>query len=120
MYGRGQLVLAAPSLFINQNHSIMYYQIHIEKKGDDGIFRHIPLYFLTTTDFNTAKENFQKVVDNFFHFEEKPKVEEFKDANIFCERMRATGEITAHYNVCGTYCIALCETFRDVALQPIV
>lgn len=98
----------------------MLYQIHITKKEEDGIWRHIPLYFLTTADFNVAKQNFENVVKNFFKFENEPEIKYFTNATLFGERATATGEITAGYNVCGTYCIAIHETFNDVPMRPLI
>ena len=97
----------------------MVYQIHIMKKGDDGIFCHIPLYFLTTKDYKVAKENFKKVVDNFFWGEKYPEIKEYSNSSTG-QRMTATGENTARYNLCGTYIIEIFETFEDCLTEPII
>lgn len=95
----------------------MYYQIHILKREEDGIYRHLPLYFMTTPDFKTAKQNFHNVVENFFWGEEKPVITS-PDRLGTC--MIARGEITAHYNLRGTYAVELVKTFRDMCFKPII
>ena len=75
----------------------MYYSIHIlirdSRKGvnPSGVFRHVPIYFCTTENFDEACESFRKAC--FQIFGNCDDVEEHDKPNCVCERKSKWGKV---------------------------
>ena len=87
----------------------MYYQTHILIQGEDGIYRHIPLYFGTTQEYEKAVEHFKSVCAQIFEFEKDIKVPVKPNSGMFGVIMSACGNVTSHFNVTGRYLVELRE-----------
>lgn len=85
----------------------MYYQIHILIQEEDGIFRHIPLYFCTTQDKEKAVENFKKVCAQVFEFMENVAYKDFEKPLLDGTIKQAMGDVTSSYNHKGCYLVEL-------------
>lgn len=88
----------------------MHYQIHLCLKCEDGIFRHIPLYFCYTTDKEKAVENFHKAYNQIFEFDDKPKIQTVTYPNSFGTILSAVGEVKTSFDFCGTYLLELSQS----------
>ena len=84
-----------------------YYQIHVLIQEDDAIYRHIPLYFGTTTDKALAVKFFESACMQIFEFEDMPKITEFDKPLVDGTIKQAIGNVTSSYNHKGKYLVEL-------------
>lgn len=91
----------------------MYYQTHIMMQEEDGIYRHIPLYFGTTQDKQQGIEHFEKVCAQIFEFETDVERTELHEPTMTGTIKSACGNVTSSFNHKGKYLVELQEsTFK--------
>ena len=85
----------------------MYYQVHILIQEEDGIYRHIPLYFCTTQELEKGIESFKKVCAQVFEFEKDIEYDNFSEPTMTGTIMSAKGNVTSSFNHKGRYLVEL-------------
>lgn len=88
----------------------MYYQTHILIQGEDGIYRHIPLYFGTTQDKSEGIEHFEKVCAQIFEFEKDIERTPLHEPTMMGTIKSACGNVTSSFNHKGKYLVELQES----------
>lgn len=87
----------------------MYYQVHILIQEEDGIYRHIPLYFCTTQDKVKGINSFHAVCAQIFEFEKNVTVKGPHKRSPTGTIMSACGNVTSSFNHKGKYLVELTE-----------
>lgn len=97
-----------------------YYQTHIMMQEEDGIYRHIPLYFGTTQDRKEGEEHFNKVCAQIFEFEKDVEFKVHDGSGIFGTIKSACGNVTSSFNIKGKYLVELTQSIFKPSTASII